>query len=232
MWIFNGQEAWNEQENKYYERQFEITKVPIRDNLGKATREIAHYLISESWTSLEQPEFWGRGFCLRHDKRITALSFSTREQADSFLELLVWVLNAPVSVSLEEIISPSLVAISLNNNLEVIQNIVAKEQEASVNETKLYGTKVYIFEFNNNTIKIGISNNVINRATHIKSNSGLNILKWCCTEGFDQRKARDIEFACHTFFNNSKTQGEFFATSYETAKEYLQTLAPIVCESE
>ena len=82
---------------------------------------------------------------------------------------------------------------------------------------------VYVFQLDNETVKIGISNNIQRRTRAVSGHSGLDILQWACTEKLSATDARQIESDCHKHFANRRTRGEFFNITFDEACVYLQT---------
>lgn len=234
MWIFNGrnvrQEDFYLSYRKYYDRCFYIEPVYHRDIAGRISKALSRCEIHESWSSCEQPDEHGR--CMRNDKDVAVLAFSSWEEAEDFLRVLAWVLNAPSQISFTEILSTDLMETIKHANPEELYALAAKEQEelqANLN-TERGGTHVYILQMDNGTVKIGMSANIRNRIAAIISHSGLEVLKWCCTGGFPTVEARYIELNCHNFFHDKRKRGEFFKIDYEEAKKFLQGYAPIIYE--
>ena len=237
MWLFNGETA-KQEEFSYlselrYDRSFYIEPIYLRDIAGRITRSVSRYEIHESWTSKEQPDMWKcDNRYERFDKDVTVLAFSSREEARAFLTLLLWVLNAPPQIPFTKILSTNLVEILKNANPEELYALAVKEQEELQANLKAGrgGMHVYILQMDNDTVKIGMSVNVQERIPTIISNSGLGVLKWCCTKGFTAEEARAIEASCHKNFSSKRKRGEFFKINYEEAKTHLQTYAPIYYE--
>ena len=85
------------------------------------------------------------------------------------------------------------------------------------------GKRVYVFQLDNETVKIGISNNIQRRIRAVCGHSGLIILFWACTEKLSAKGARQIESDCHKHFANRRTRGEFFNITFDEACVYLQS---------
>lgn len=83
--------------------------------------------------------------------------------------------------------------------------------------------RVYVFLLSNDTVKIGISNNVQRRQASIISHSGLDINKSAWTERMTNAEARAIESECHRHFAPNRTRGEFFNITFDEACAYLQS---------
>lgn len=76
---------------------------------------------------------------------------------------------------------------------------------------------VYVFEMENDTVKIGYTQNVRQRMNTIISSSGLEIVKAYCTDFIDSEIAYLIEQTCHATFDAWRVRGEFFRVSFEDA---------------
>lgn len=90
---------------------------------------------------------------------------------------------------------------------------------------------VYVLHMDNDTVKIGVTQNFNQRQATISTSSGLNILEWCHTESLPKRKAYSIESALHKTFSKHKTKGEFFAVDYSEACNALEKHAKIFAHS-
>lgn len=107
----------------------------------------------------------------------------------------------------------------------------AKEQKKALHEKMLSerGTRVYIFEMENHTVKFGMSDNIKRRLMEIRGHSGMQIIRGCCTENLDA--PRTIESTCHKHFDEKRRyKTEFFDITFEEAIAYLKTLAPVAYE--
>ena len=97
-------------------------------------------------------------------------------------------------------------------------------------KTTAQSVHVYVFELDNNTVKIGISENIRRRIKEIQG-GGNNVLRFAVSQrGFKKSEARSIESACHRYFKNCRKpkQHEYFYVSYDEANEYLQTHTPVI----
>ena len=82
---------------------------------------------------------------------------------------------------------------------------------------------VYIFQLGNETVKIGITNNLQRRIRAVSGHSGLDILRWAYTDILSSTDARQIESDCHKHFSSRRTRYEFFNITFDEACVYLQT---------
>ena len=84
----------------------------------------------------------------------------------------------------------------------------------------------------NGTVKIGMSVNVNYRIATILSNSGLEVLRCCFSEGLTNKEVRAIETACKNFFSSKRARGEFFNITYEDAQAHLLSYGITVYETK
>lgn len=83
---------------------------------------------------------------------------------------------------------------------------------------------VYVLEMSNNTIKIGVSNNVKRRILEISSRTGLKVINSYNSKMIERKIAFDIERECHNYFSSNRVKGEFFNVSFTKACAELQKL--------
>ena len=89
------------------------------------------------------------------------------------------------------------------------------------------GVHVYIFQLDNGTVKIGISNNIMRRVKQVEG--AVKVTKIAYSRaGFKEWQAREIERDCHNHFRDKRKMNEYFFVPFDEAKEYLQTLTPIL----
>lgn len=91
--------------------------------------------------------------------------------------------------------------------------------------------KVYIFGMCNDTVKIGVSNQIGQRKKVIQNSSGMDIVRCCYSRDFPAQKAFNIECALHRHFATYRTKGEFFKISFEQARDELQHYSKITEET-
>ena len=77
--------------------------------------------------------------------------------------------------------------------------------------------RVYVFDMDNDLVKIGIAQDVKQRISGVEHASGFAVVHHYETELFPNKLAREIERALHGYFNDYRTHGEFFAISFEEA---------------
>lgn len=97
-------------------------------------------------------------------------------------------------------------------------------------KTAVQNVHVYVFELDNNTVKIGISENIRRRIKEIQG-GGNTVLRFAISQrGFKKSEARRIEAACHRYFKNRRKpkQREYFYVPYDEANAYLQTYTPVI----
>lgn len=98
------------------------------------------------------------------------------------------------------------------------QEIINKIFESAKFAEKFQNLKcVYAFEMNNDTLKIGYTQNVRQRMNTIISSSGLDIVNFYHTDFIDSEIAYLIEQTCHANFDSCRVRGEFFCVSFEEA---------------
>lgn len=225
-WEWNGESVWHN-DRFQRDRWFLARAIPRLNALGENTREVSRYEICEIWTSREQPEMWGRGFYIKHDKEVAVFFFTEQQEARNFLKLLCWVLNAPSEIPMSQIISTSLVNTLANANTEEMHTLWEKEsleREMHKKNVKIHGTHVYILALDNDTVKIGVSVKPLSRARLVKGLSGHNIIDWCYTQGLSHDDGYALEATMHTFFADRRTCGEFFKVPYEEARDKLRSM--------
>ena len=239
MWFYQCGKVFNDDENRksaeylYADRSFSIEAIYPVNIVGSPMRGRTplRYEIVERWTSMEQPKLQERNYYIKRDKESRVLFFTEWNDAAVFLQLLAWVLNAPKKIPLDRIIAPELMTMIINGHSEELQKLLAKEAEDAEKHKEAlidYGTKVYCFTAADGRIKIGYTKNIKSRISKFQT-AGTKIIKYCHTQGFTEKKARDIESECHDFF---KKQGkhdelEWFYISYDEAKAKLQTYGDV-----
>ncbi len=80
---------------------------------------------------------------------------------------------------------------------------------------------VYVAEFENGRVKIGVSYHIKNRLSQLKCSSGMDIVQYFESEYVQDAEAFKIESAMHKFFAKKRTFGEFFDIDFEEAKKKL-----------
>lgn len=81
---------------------------------------------------------------------------------------------------------------------------------------------VYIANFKDGIVKIGVSKNPTKRINTILSQSGRELLKLYISEIMPHAKAYQIENQLKNQLSPNKVKGEFFCANYETIVELLQ----------
>lgn len=74
---------------------------------------------------------------------------------------------------------------------------------------------LYVLEFTNATIKIGITKEKVKRLKAISSASGMNITRNFFTEKINN--VQDLETDLHRFFKSKRLNGEFFSVPFDEA---------------
>jgi prophage antirepressor-like protein len=109
---------------------------------------------------------------------------------------------------------PSIRKLGIYTTQEIINKIFDSAKAA---ETIQNLKCVYVFEMNNDTVKIGYTQNVRQRMNTIISSSGLDIVNFYHTDFIDSEIAYLIEQTCHANFDSCRVRGEFFCVSFEEA---------------
>ena len=192
--------------------------------------EISRYDIVEAWWNYENPDSWRNGYTC-DKRRVPIISFENGSDAYDFLELFVWVLNAPSTVPFDTIISQRLIDIVQNADPDALKLLRERESKAKSEWTVNHGDRVYIFQMADGRIKIGKSCNVATRRKAVEGHSGIKVVKWCCSAGLNN--AYEIESLCHQHFADYRCEvGEFFSgITFDDARDYLQTLVKIDYDS-
>lgn len=96
-----------------------------------------------------------------------------------------------------------------------------KQRPAAKLEQQRDMRHVYVFDMENDTVKIGISNSVGRRRNDISNSSGMDIPRWCYSKALPKNRAFGIEAELHRHFNENRTRGEFFKIPYADACDKL-----------
>ena len=105
-----------------------------------------------------------------------------------------------------------------------------KLRESLKNVTESDLRRVYAFELENGTVKIGYTKNIRRRMQTISSSSGLEITNSYATGFVDSEIAYQIEQACHDTFDEYRVKGEFFRISFADACAELDKYADRIAE--
>lgn len=88
---------------------------------------------------------------------------------------------------------------------------------------------VYVAQFNDNSVKIGVSQNVDNRLSDIQRDTRLTLINRWNTDQVEKMKAFEIEKQAHEYFSLHRIHGEFFDVFYldacEKVKEFYKKLS-------
>lgn len=116
---------------------------------------------------------------------------------------------------------PSLSRMGIYTTSQVIDKLFESAQAGElIRDLK----SVYVFEMDNDTVKIGYTKNIRQRMQTISSSSGLAITNGYSTEFVDSEIAYLIEQTCHEIFDDRRVRGEFFKVPFAEAVEVLQKL--------
>lgn len=88
---------------------------------------------------------------------------------------------------------------------------------------------LYVLEFTNGTVKIGITKEKERRMKAISSASGMNITRSYFTEEIDN--VQNLETELHRHFKNKRLNGEFFDISFEDAVKEVKKRTKIELKS-
>lgn len=191
------------------------------------------YTVVESWRNEDGAWVNTRGWDF--------YTFSQEQEARMFLAHLVLKLNSSQQNQMLKIADE--ITHGVHYGLEKEIRRVKRErkqnhggqllsQQQTTAKTPANTKAVYVFDMGNGNIKIGVSVNVSDRKATISNSSGLPINRYCHTAQLSVKQAMQIEGRCHHHFWEQHTLGEFFKITYEEARDYLSTLAPIAFESE
>lgn len=106
------------------------------------------------------------------------------------------------------------------------------EQQAAIARAKREeamrdGVHVYIFELDNGTVKIGISNNIMRRVKEVQG--AVKVTKIAYSRAsFKEWQAREIERDCHNHFRDKRKMNEYFYVTFNEAKTYLQNITDVL----
>lgn len=157
-------------------------------------------------------------------------TFLNYQDAAVFIAQLALKFNSPMQRRLMQMAERFVTKITAEHKNAITEN-QADQREREAKEKEFNRVKnlrhVYVFEMENNTVKIGVSNSVGRRRNDIIHSSGLEIPRWCYTKPFPREKAFEIEADCHRFFKEYQTKGEFFRITYATALAKLQTYGEV-----
>lgn len=85
---------------------------------------------------------------------------------------------------------------------------------------------VYIFDMDNELVKIGVSNNVRARMSTITNSSGFAVIRHHETEPMDDGNAYALESSLHRHFAAQRARGEYFKITFEEACAELNRRKP------
>ena len=91
---------------------------------------------------------------------------------------------------------------------------------------------VYVLNFSNDTVKIGVTQDIERRKKTLCGMSGLKIKREWNTDLLERGIAYKIEKFSHDELNPQRTQGEFFAVPFDDACFTVALYTIIVCEGE
>lgn len=95
----------------------------------------------------------------------------------------------------------------------------------SKNEGKTKLKSVYIAEFSDETVKIGVSYDVQSRIKQLSCQKGFNVIRYTKTQPIVN--AEQIERELHKHFANYRLKGEYFGCKYEDVTNYINDIYAI-----
>ena len=95
--------------------------------------------------------------------------------------------------------------------IELIKSVMLENHA----KPSLKNKYIYVLEFTNNTVKIGITKEKEKRMRAISSASGMEITRSYFTEKID--RVQDLETDLHRYFKEKRLKGEFFDITFEEA---------------
>lgn len=168
---------------------------------------------------------------------VTMIPFESRDEAALFIVQLADLLNTDDAPDYEpdnpfaaQYIRDVVAQAPVEQMQVELERKAAEEAQQAEKERQimLHGTHVYILDFGNGLVKIGISNNVRSRISQAKTFGQITV-KFAVTEkGFSLDKALRIESDCHYFFRDKRVTKEVFRVPYEDAKAYLESHALVL----
>lgn len=207
-------------------RKITVKNIPELEKIGKA-------FVCEEWAD-EFTEIAGfGGIIVDRWREIIMIPFSTKSEAVLFITQLADMLNARGESDCPEMaqfIRDIVAQVPVENMRMKLECEAAEQAEREEKERKIRsnGTHVYVLDFGNGLVKIGISNNVRSRIAQAKTFGQITV-KFAVTEkGFDYGKACGIENDCHHFFKGKGVTKEVFRVPYDEAKARLEKHAPVI----
>ena len=91
---------------------------------------------------------------------------------------------------------------------------------------------VYVLELKNNTVKIGVTQNIERRKSELQRQSGLEICREWHTDLLDRNIAYKVETLCHDEFKEQRGIGEYFTVPFDDACFTVALYGIIVSEGE
>ena len=194
---------------------------------GKRKRDTTYYIVVEEWHTDEGHEDTGD---------FDYYTFMTFQDASVFIAGLAVKFNSPaqrVLMRAAENLATKLTKIckggKYRSSSAEKQKPIQKEPPPPATKVPMY--HVYVFDMENDTVKIGVSNAVGRRRNDIMNSSGMYISRWLYTKELSKERAFALEAECHRFFGKYRTRGEFFRISFEDAKQRLESYETVFEET-
>lgn len=108
---------------------------------------------------------------------------------------------------------------------EAAERAEREKKERIINSS---GTNVYVLDFGNGLIKIGVSCNVRSRISQANTFGQITVRFAVTQKHFSYGEACKIEHACHDFFKDKRVTKEVFRVPYDEAKAKLETYSPVI----
>ena len=188
-------------------------------------KKFGNFFLWEQWTT-DFVDHAGLGRIAVETKMKPVVPFDSCGEAELFLIQLVDLLNSgekdPVCPAATQFVRDVL------EQAPVEQMLIEQERQAAKRKAEMRnGVHIYIFQLDNGTIKIGISNNIMRRVKQIEG--AVKVTKIAYSRaGFKEWQAREIERDCHNHFRDKRKMNEYFFVPFDEAKEYLQNITPIL----
>ena len=81
---------------------------------------------------------------------------------------------------------------------------------------------VYVFRLGNDTTKIGVTADLVDRARGVERSSGSKVVRIHNSDFVDRELALKLEKSLHNKFSSQRLEGEFFSVTFEAACRELE----------
>ena len=108
------------------------------------------------------------------------------------------------------------------------EQVLDKLIESATVEIEPEKATVYVFYLSSNVSKIGVTNDLTDRARTIERQSGFKVLRVHNSDFIDRELALQVEKALHEKFSSQRLEGEFFSVTFvEACRELERALAEL-----